>query len=102
MAVRGVLISIEEMQLLRPLARRERDRILAGEARVAKALAPFLERIEAVPTQVAERIRGDVLADLLDRMTRGEQLLARRRVDAVKARVGGRRRRDTHVDLGSG
>ena len=84
-AVGGVLVSIEEMQLVRVLILGNLNRILARKARIAKSLAPFLERVKAIPAQVRERIGGDVAADFLDRMARREQLLFGRRVDAVKA-----------------
>lgn len=85
MAVGGVLVRIEEMQLMSILTGGDLDRILPGKARIAKALAPFLERVEAIPAKIRERVRGDVAADLLDRMTRREEFLSGRRVDAVKA-----------------
>src|SRR5579871_3226544 len=40
MAVGGVLVRVEQMQLVRVLARRNLDRILPGEARIAETLAP--------------------------------------------------------------
>src|SRR5579862_2209511 len=79
---------------------RNLDRIVPGETRVAKSLAAVtIERVQAVPTQVRERVGRDIASNLLDGMRRGEQFLTRRRIDTVKARVGGGWRRDSHMDL---
>src|SRR5207249_1581949 len=75
--------------------------IAAGEAGIAEAGRPRLaiahERIEALLVQIAEAVRADERADLLDRVRGCDQLLVRRRVDTVEARTGGRRRADAHV-----
>ncbi len=42
-AVGSVLVSIEEMPLMRVLTGWDLDRILAGEARIAKVLTPLLQ-----------------------------------------------------------
>src|SRR5208282_2556953 len=100
-AIRGdALIGLEKMELMRLALLRNFDRIVTGKARVAKFLPPRPEeRIEAVPTEIAQRIRADVAANFFDGVRRGEQLLAGRRIDSVKARVGGRRSRDSHMNL---
>src|SRR5437016_3927286 len=77
-------------------------RIISGEARIAELvamLAGIQKRVQTLPAQIAERIRADIAPDLIDRMRRGEQLLASRRVDAVKARMRSGRSRDSHVHL---
>ena len=62
------------------------DRILAGEACVAKAARrTAVEGIQTLPAQIAQRIGADELTDLLDRLMGGEQFLAVGRVDSVKA-----------------
>src|SRR5271163_2332991 len=74
----AILIRQEQMQLGGAGVARNLDWIVTGEARVAKSLATFaVERVQTVPTEVGERVGRDVFANLLDRMRRREQLLAR-------------------------
>src|SRR5437899_2118598 len=76
------------------------DLVVAGEARVTELCGVAARRFEhAFQREVAERIGADVAADLLDAVAGPDQLLPRRRVDAVEARPLDRRRRDPHVDL---
>src|SRR5712664_3510153 len=53
----------------------------------------------AVERQVAQRLHPQMLADLLERMARGDQLELGRRVDPVVARTGDRRRGYTEVNF---
>src|SRR6516162_2395245 len=76
------------------------DRVIASEAGIAKTVVAIIEkRIEALPTQVGERIGSDEPPDLLNRLIGGKQLTTRGRIDSVEARVGGGWRRDPHVDF---
>src|ERR1700678_961777 len=59
---------------------REGDRVLAGEARVAMAVASAQRRKHAVEREVAQRIGGDVARDLVDRMAGRDELAPRGRV----------------------
>ena len=49
--------------------------------------------------QVAERVHAQVVADLLHRLERADELAPAGRVDAVEAGVGDGRRADAEVDL---
>src|SRR6266542_3283240 len=100
------VLRLEQMQLDRLLVVGvDEHGIATGEAGVAEAGRPRLavayERVEALLVQIAEAVRADERADLLDRVRGCDQLLVRRRVDAVEARTGGRRRADAHVHLAS-
>src|ERR1044072_4225692 len=67
------------------------DRVVVREAGVAEPLPGPVARavdglVHPLERQVAERVGAHQLANLVDRARRGEQVLARRRVDAVVAR----------------
>src|SRR3569833_1033469 len=100
-AVLADLAGAAELDEVRTLA--ERDRVLAGEARRAVARARRIaERAHhALVRQVRQRVAGDVLVDLFDRVRGRDQLAAGRGVDAVEARMRRRRRADPEVDLAS-
>src|SRR5262249_47044651 len=90
---------VEEMQL-RCRIGLDADLVGAREARVTEAAGIAAGGLQhAVERQIAERIGAEITADLVDLMTGGDQLLARRRVDPVVTRPLDRRRRDPHVDL---
>src|SRR5918999_268976 len=93
--LRGVL----EQELAGVL--RDRDRVLPVEARPTELSAVLPGRGDhPLEREVAEGIRADVPADLLDRQIRRDELGARRHVDTVEARPPDRRARDARVDLG--
>src|SRR5579885_1658761 len=90
----------EQRQLALAAAFGNLDGIFAGEAGVAETgRLMAVKGVQPFPTQVAQRIGADEAADFLDRLMRSEQLLAGGRVDTVKARMGGGRRGNPHVDL---
>ena len=69
-------------------------------SRRRRSRAVLAERgVEAGQREVAERVRGHVGRDLVDRVRARDELLPRRRVDAVVAGPGGGRRADAEVDL---
>src|SRR6185503_2113185 len=75
------------------------DAVGAREAGVAEVRRVGAGRLQhAVEREIAERVGGQVAADLLDRVAGADQLLARRRVDAVVARPLDGRRGDADVD----
>src|SRR5690606_28781189 len=82
------------------------NRVLAGEARRAVALAAVIagdRAHHALVREVPERVARDVAVDLLDRVRCRDQLAARRRIDAVVAGVRRRWRTDAQVHfLGAG
>ena len=79
---------------------RHRLRVDAVEAREAELVVGQVEGGEdAADGEVAQRVGADELADLLDRVGRGDELGLDRRVDAVEARVVDRRGADPEVDL---
>src|SRR5213594_2270627 len=82
---------LEEVELPHRHLLARRDRVVAGEAGVAEARPLAGEGVHAG--------NAEVRADLRHRVRRGDQLRARRRVDAVEAGVRRRRRADAHVDL---
>src|SRR4051812_24271662 len=72
----------------------------AGEAGVTVVGGVAAGRLQhAIEREIAERVGAEIAADLVDVMARADQLLARRRIDAVVARPLDRRRRDPDVDL---
>src|SRR2546423_9653785 len=72
--------------------------VLAGEARVAECSRFRPDRfVHSLLREIPERVRGDVLRDLLHGMRGGDQFLSDRRVDAVVAGPAGGRRADPHV-----
>src|SRR5215813_5483012 len=76
------------------------DLVVAGEARVTELDRVAARRLQhALQRVVAERIRADVATDFLDGVAGPDELLSRRRVDAVVTGPLDRRRRDPHVDL---
>src|SRR5262245_23106725 len=84
----------------------ERHGVLPREAggAVAAARAPGELRRrhgveQALDAEIAERVAGHVAGDLERRVRGGDELGARRRVDAVVARVRRRRRADAQVHL---
>src|SRR6266536_2991584 len=78
----------------------EADLILPGEAGVAEVSRVVAGGLEhPVEREIAERIGGQVSLDLFHLVTRPDQLLSGRRVDAVVARPLDGRRRDAHVHL---
>src|SRR5262249_33864924 len=90
---------VEEVQLRRRIGL-DADLVGAGEAGVTEARGIAAGRLQhAVERQIAERVGTEIAADLVDLVARGDELLARGRVDAVVARPLDRRRRDPHVDL---
>src|SRR5207245_4682425 len=72
--------------------------VVAREARVAelRGLAPRRPQ-HALEGEVAERVDGQVLADLLDRVARADELAPGGRVDPVVAGPGDGRRRDAEM-----
>ena len=81
----GRLLRVERVLLL-ALFFLDLDRVDAGEAGRAGRLLRPSERLEhALDREVAERVGVDVLADLLDRLVRGDQL---RRASACRCRSG--------------
>ena len=76
------------------------ERVDAREAGVAVAVVGLQSPHHGIDREEGERVGADVLADLLDALLCGDQLLARRHVDAHVAGVGDRRAGDPHVDLG--
>src|SRR5207302_892654 len=48
-------------------------------------------------TELGDRVRANIFADLLNRFVGADELALRRRVDPVKTRRDGRRTRDAHV-----
>src|SRR5438552_5396230 len=97
--VSGFTSALEEAELWRRLGR-DTHAVVAGEARVAELPGVRAGRLEhAVERKIAERVGAEVATDLLGAVARADQLLARRRVDAVVAGPLDRRRRDPHVDL---
>src|SRR5262245_9544315 len=91
---------LEEMQLpLAPLVAR-RDRLAPREAGVAEAVpTPSDEGVHPPRAEIGERVRPQVIADLRDRVRRGDQLLTSRRIDAIEARMRRGGRADAHVHL---
>src|SRR5262249_47385830 len=88
---------VEEVELRRRL-RLDPDAVGPGEAGVAEVSRIGAGRLQhAVEREVAERVGGEVAADLLYRVAGADQLLAGRCVDAVVARPLDRRRGDAHV-----
>src|SRR6185436_11509922 len=76
------------------------DRIDAREARRAGRLLRPAEDLEhAFDREIPEAVRLDEFPDLVDGLVGGDQLVTRRRVDAVVAALDGRRRGDPDVDL---
>src|ERR1700733_5900111 len=64
----------------------ELGRIVAGIARGAEfSFVIFHGRAQGREREVAERIGAEKFANLLDRIVRGDQLFAARRIDAVVA-----------------
>src|SRR5579875_2784784 len=57
-------------------------------------------RAQRFERKISERIGAQELANFLGRMSRGDQLLAARRIDAVVARRNRRRAADAHVNFG--
>src|SRR5207247_1260883 len=90
---------LEEVELPHRHLLARRDRVVAGEAGVAEVRPLAGEGVHAGNAQVRQRVGAEVRADLRHRVRRGDQLRARRRVDAVEAGVRRRRRADAHVDL---
>ena len=91
-ATSPLLERIEEVQLLGVAFVVEVNRVVAGEAGVAEALALAVEvGVHAVAAQVGERVGFDEAADLFHGAVRGDELGAGRRVDAVVAGADGRR-----------
>src|SRR5262245_12669232 len=81
-----VVQRLEERELRRPLLKVDRHRVLVREAGVAEApLDREGDVAQRGEREVAERVRADDRADLLDAVAVGDQLLAGRRVDAVEA-----------------
>src|SRR5256886_5918369 len=97
--VRGfIALDVEEVELGRGLGL-DADLVGAGEAGVTEARGIAARRLQhAVERQIAERVGAQVAADLLDVVAGPDQLLARRRVDAVVTRPLDRRRRDPPLD----
>src|SRR5437764_6954747 len=82
------------------VGRSELDEVLAREAGVAEAARLRVGRlVHAIPREIAKRVRGDVLRDLLLAVRGGDQLAAHRRVDAVVAGPARRRRADAEMDF---
>src|SRR5262252_689463 len=78
----------------------EADLVLPGEASVTEVAGVVARGLEhAVEGEIAERIGAEVSLDLLHLVAGADELLARRRVDAVIARPLDRRRGDAHVHL---
>src|SRR3982750_1658901 len=82
----------------------DRDRVVVVEAGVAEAVAGTVARavdgfVQSLQREEAERIGAHELPDLLRRARRRDQLLARRRIDAVVTGADRRRRADAHVHL---
>src|SRR3989442_6211289 len=96
--VRGfIALDVEEVELGRGLGL-DADLVGAGEAGVTEARGIAARRLQhAVERQIAERVGAQVAADLLDVVAGPDQLLARRRVDAVVTRPLDRRRPQSHV-----
>src|SRR5581483_10847749 len=57
------------------------------------------EGVHTFTAEIGERVGLDEAANLLDRIVRGDELRARRRIDAVVAGADRRRRADAHVDF---
>ena len=77
---------------------RERHGVLPCIARGAVVLpACAHRRQQAFEAEVAERVGADVLANLFERMRRGDELAAARRVDAVETRRHRRRTADAQM-----
>jgi hypothetical protein len=56
----AALGGLEQMQLMHALRLGDLDRIVAGEAGIAEALAPLAEeRVEPLPAQIAKRVRSE-------------------------------------------
>src|SRR2546422_3913544 len=98
--VRGfIALDVEEVELGRGLGL-DADLVGAGEAGVTEARGIAARGLQhAVERQIAERVGAQVAADLLDVVAGPDQLLARRRVDAVVTPPLDRRRRDPPVGL---
>src|SRR5687767_3339999 len=80
----------------------ERHRVLTCIARRAVALSTRPDGFEhSRQAEVADGVSTDILADLLERVRRGDQLAATRRVDAVEAGRHGGRAANPQVNLGS-
>src|SRR5258708_12834588 len=97
--VRGfIALGVEEVELGRGV-RLDADLVGTGEAGVTEALGVAAGRLEhSLQGEIAERVGAEIAADLLDVVAGPDQLLARRRVDAVVARPLDRRPPDPHVD----
>src|SRR5262249_19655630 len=90
---------VEEVQLRRRIGL-DADLVGAGEAGVTEARGIAAGGLQhAVERQVAERVGAEIAADLVDLVARGDELLARGRIDAVVAGPLDRRRRDPHGGL---
>src|SRR5689334_21379906 len=76
-------------------------RVFAGKTGIAVARAATVadRGVQRLYRQIAHAVRSDVLGDLLDSVARGDQLAARRRVDAVEARPACGGRADAQVHL---
>src|SRR5207249_518386 len=93
-------VSLAEEGELRRILLREPDLVLPAEAGMAEAAVVTADRLQhAFQGEVADRVRGEVAADLLHPVAGADQLLSGRRVDPVVARPPDRRRGDAHVDL---
>src|SRR5262245_64878412 len=78
----------------------EADLVLPGEAGVTEVTGVVARGLEhAVEGEITERIGAEVPLDLLHLVAGADELLARRRVDAVIARPLDGRRGDAHVHL---
>src|SRR5437867_1422572 len=76
-----------------------RHRVAPGEAGGAVASRLLLAGEQPFVREVAERVGAEVVADLLDRLDRADQLAAAGGVDAVEAGMRHRRRADAEVHL---
>src|SRR2546422_2399236 len=97
--VSGFTSAVEQPELGRRLGL-DAHAVVPGEAGVTELARVGAGRFEhPVEREVAERVGAQVASDLLGNVTRADQLLPRRGIDAVVARPLDRRRRDPHVDL---
>src|SRR5438093_4665109 len=73
-----------------------RCRVVTGEACVAKAVRAIRHGVQhAIEGEVPQRVDAEVRRDLALRHVRGDELFARRRIDAVITGAGDRRRAHT-------